>query len=347
MRKVILYLFSILCFSGILFAEGYADDDRMILSKAEYLSCGISYIPSGTGQRGFLTERIWNDIPCECVLTDPEEIQSALVSGNSENAFGFIRNAAEKENVLYAGTFMDSEGPSEQFQFLTEINGFRITPAEKCTFYPSPDRLVSGDLIFWMNRDGTCANVGIVCEHHSDRVTAVVHSADAESVWIEINENNLMKIGDFLVVHPDYAYNEQLIYLYCVNTLHYTRTGACGILANVHCESSSVSDREETDSGIGYGICQWSFERREQFEQYCHENGLDRTALETQMEFMGYELENDFKFTGDFLRSVQNNENGAYDAGYWVCFEYEMPGNFEMISDERGKLSLEIWRQMG
>ena len=321
-------------------------------NKAEYLTAGLHYSPSGISQRKLIIDcvkqkaRNSNELP----LSDPESIKRILSSSSEtaeDEAFGFIADAAVEQNAVYAGTFLNSSGCAEQYSFLTEVNGFTEHAAEKC--FLSECGMVNiypGDILFWLDGSGRPVNASLVCEQHESYVTAAMFEQGKGCILVKLNREILEGLGDFSVVHPDYAYNESLIYLYCVNTLHYTRSGACGVVANVHFESSSVSVKEEHENSIGYGICQWSFERRENLEKYCLSHGLDVSLLESQLEFMGYELDNDFKFTGDFLRTAPETENGAYDSGYWFCFEYEQPYDFEKVSEKRAELSLDLWRKL-
>ncbi|MDO5445693.1 MAG: phage tail tip lysozyme [Eubacteriales bacterium] len=320
-------------------------------NKADYLTSALTYFPSGFSQRKQIIDCLKNEaVNSEKeLISDPEDIKE-IISHSSESAkkgaFGFITEAAYAQNAVYAGTFLDSDSCSEQYRFLTEVNGFTEHRSDQCLL-PGDSLLniYSGDIIFWLNESKTPVTAGLVCEcHHSYAEVAICEENNI--LLAKFSRNIMESLGDFTVVHPEYAFNEQLIYLYCVNTLQYTRTGACGVVANVHFESSSVAAKEEYETEIGYGICQWSFDRRDKLEQYCVSKGLDVSLLESQLEFMGYELENDFKFTGDFLRSAPETDSGAYDSGYWFCFEYEQPFDFETVSEERAKLSLDLWKKM-
>lgn len=57
----------------------------------------------------------------------------------------------------------------------------------------------------------------------------------------------------------------------------------CAIMGNITAESGWNPDAIEHGSGIGFGLCQWSFGRRDQLEAY-------GTDLEHQCEFLWSEL---------------------------------------------------------
>lgn len=337
---------------GILFCFFCVNVSARADNKAEYLMEGLHFSPSGISHRKLMIDALKKkamnaDGP---FLSDAGEIRGIVFfdgEASEKGAFGFITETACEQNAVYAGTFLNSDSCSEQYRFLTGVNGFTEHSASRC-LQPGADlmNIYPGDIIFWLDGSGTPVNVGFVCEYQESCVQVALCVPEKGVLLGRLSRDIMESLGNFTVVHPDYAFNEHLIYLYCVNTLHYTRSGACGVVANVHFESSSLSEREEQDLGIGYGICQWSFERRDALEQYCMSHGLDVSLLESQLEFMGYELENDFKFTGDFLRSAPETEAGAYDSGYWFCFEYEQPYDFETVSADRAELSRDLWDMM-
>lgn len=57
----------------------------------------------------------------------------------------------------------------------------------------------------------------------------------------------------------------------------------CALMGNITGESSWNVDAIENGTGIGFGLCQWSFSRREQLEAY-------GTSLQHQCEFLWSEL---------------------------------------------------------
>ena len=58
---------------------------------------------------------------------------------------------------------------------------------------------------------------------------------------------------------------------------------------------------------------------------YCAENGLDYTVLDAQLKFLKYELTGRYASVHSYMKGVENTADGAYDAGYYFCFNYEAP----------------------
>ena len=83
----------------------------------------------------------------------------------------------------------------------------------------------------------------------------------------------------------------------------------CAMMGNITGESSWNPDAIEQGTGIGFGLCQWSFERRDQIEAY-------GTDLQSQCEFLWSELtgENtnvtgaDYQWIANPADSVDNGE---------------------------------------
>lgn len=128
--------------------------------------------------------------------------------------------------------------------------------------------------------------------------------------------------------------NEQLIYAFLINECGFNSAAACGVLANIRAESNF---NPSALNSIGcYGICQWYKGRRTRLEAYCQEHSYDSASLVGQLWYLKYELETHYKGTWNYLRSVENTAQGAYDAGYYWCYHFEVPENRTNNSIKRG-----------
>lgn len=130
---------------------------------------------------------------------------------------------------------------------------------------------------------------------------------------------------------------EQLIYVFLVREMQLNKAVACGILANVERECSfNVTDLSYDG---GYGICQWTGVRNTRLKNWCKDNDLDYTTLEGQLWYLKYELENWHPKTLNYLRTVENTPAGAYEAGHYFCYNFEVPASRASRSVERGNLA--------
>lgn len=129
--------------------------------------------------------------------------------------------------------------------------------------------------------------------------------------------------------------NRDICYRYITEVMGYNRAAACGILANIQYESN-FRPTAIGDSGNAYGICQWN-SRRESLKKhaynYCLEHGeiadLDESwkNIYAQLSYLNYELENNKKSVGNYLKSLPDTAEGAYEAGYYFCVYFEIPAD--------------------
>ena len=132
--------------------------------------------------------------------------------------------------------------------------------------------------------------------------------------------------------------NIQQIYNYLVLEMGLTPAAACGVLANIECESD-FNYNLVGDNGTSYGICQWHNERLTNMKSYCAKNGYAYNSLDGQLHFLQYELSANKSDTGyimDKLKSVGNTADGAYQAGYDWCYYFERPSNRTAKAETRG-----------
>ena len=129
--------------------------------------------------------------------------------------------------------------------------------------------------------------------------------------------------------------NEYVIYRFLTAEMGLNRAAAMGVLANIYYESN-YKPTIVGDSGTSYGICQWHLGRKTNLINYCKQNDLDYHSLEGQLRFLQYELSTSFPAVLKYLKSVENTAEGAYDAAYYFCFNFEAPAARTSQSTKRG-----------
>lgn len=136
---------------------------------------------------------------------------------------------------------------------------------------------------------------------------------------------------------------EEKIYSYLVNVLGFNQAAACGVLSNIYYESEFNPDTLG-DFETSFGLCQWHGVRFERLRNFCNENGYDYKTVEGQLHYLTYELKNHYPEVLRYLREdITNDENGAYNAGYYWCYNFEIPRFREFCSIERGKASMHTY----
>jgi len=129
--------------------------------------------------------------------------------------------------------------------------------------------------------------------------------------------------------------NEYIIFDFLINEMKLNRAATMGVMANIYWESGykAVIDG---DGGTSYGLCQWHAGRKTRLINWCTEKGLDYNSVEGQMRFLQYELPNFYPSVDSYIRQVENTADGAYDAAYYFCFNFEAPANRTAQSTKRG-----------
>ena len=133
--------------------------------------------------------------------------------------------------------------------------------------------------------------------------------------------------------------NEEKCYMFLTREMGLNTAAASGILANIRRESSF-----NPDSGSSYyGLCQWGGGRLTNLRSFCSSNGYSASSLEGQLRFLAHELEQSYSSVLSYLQGVDNSAQGAYDAGYHFCYNYERPANRESSSVSRGELARDTY----
>ena len=141
--------------------------------------------------------------------------------------------------------------------------------------------------------------------------------------------------------------NQQIIYTYLTETMGLTRAAACGVLSNIKSESN-FRPEAVGDNGNAYGICQWN-SRRQSLINFCENNGYgDWTNLEGQLGYLAYELESSKKSVGNYLKSIPDTAQGAYDAAWYFCVYFEIPADRYNKAVKRGSTAVNtFWKSYG
>ena len=136
--------------------------------------------------------------------------------------------------------------------------------------------------------------------------------------------------------------NEQLCFAYATKVMGYNAAAAAGLLANISAESG-FRPTINGDSGRSYGICQWFSSRKTRLINFCQNRGLDYTTLYAQLRFLDYELETYYPSVDRYMKNVDNSPEGAYDAAYYFCYNFEAPANRTGQSTSRAKAAQTIF----
>ncbi|MCD8357241.1 MAG: phage tail tip lysozyme [Clostridia bacterium] len=136
--------------------------------------------------------------------------------------------------------------------------------------------------------------------------------------------------------------NANTIFEFFVKQMGYNAAAACGVLANIKAESD-FNPNCYGDKGTSYGICQWHNERFTALKNWCNANGYSWTSLNGQLNYLKKELSANtsaYLWNGltinSKMKAYANSSSGAYDAGYYWCYYYEVPANRGSVAVSRG-----------
>lgn len=144
--------------------------------------------------------------------------------------------------------------------------------------------------------------------------------------------------GAVMVSAASWQENANRIFEYLTQDLGYTEAAACGIMANIRCEST-FNPQAWNAGGGSYGLCQWTGGRYSRLRSWCGSNGFDYTTIEGQLAYLEYELNAHYPGVEEYLRSVDNTADGAYEAGQYYCYHFEAPASRGSVSVYRGGLA--------
>ena len=89
-----------------------------------------------------------------------------------------------------------------------------------------------------------------------------------------------------------------------------TDAGACGILGNMHVESS-FNTSALGDNKTSIGLIQWHNDRMTRLFSWCKENNLDAMSVDGQLEYLWWEVNDDYTNLTKLLQSIQDPEEAA------------------------------------
>jgi len=221
-----------------------------------------------------------------------------------------LQDTPEYLDLVRAGTFCSYQNPEELRTYLKEENSFKEYDPED-GYIPQP-----GDMLFYISaRDGAQSAVFLgkglssVPKHHT-------------------------------VIHIEYPEYEKLCYLYLRDECFFNDTVCYGIMANMYCESEFLPTAEEKTGQHGYGICQWTGDRRIGLESWCRRNNRNSSSLYAQLDYMQYELDStEFAQLVRMMRNCSRDSDGAYDVAHIFCLVYEDPDNSQELAETRGAIA--------
>lgn len=117
----------------------------------------------------------------------------------------------------------------------------------------------------------------------------------------------------------------------------YSEYAVAGVMGNIYAESGFNPGKIEGGSGIGFGICQWSFSRRANLEKYATAKGTAANDIYTQVEYLMAELSKSGGNYASYQLMVTTYSGKTYTPDMWInanniedatkafCYTFERP----------------------
>ena len=163
---------------------------------------------------------------------------------------------------------------------------------------------------------------------------------EAADLYEQTTGESIYVFGSYPV--GDITENTNEIYDYLRNILGLNHAAACGVLANIQCESNFASSAVG-DGGTSYGLCQWHLGRFSALINWCSANGYEYHSIQGQLGYLTTELQGGYASVYQYLLSVPDTAQGAYDAAYYWCKYFEIPANLEYNSQMRADLAMNLY----
>ena len=265
----------------------------------------------------------------------------------------FVSWCADQAGLIESGLFRKDAGVTTTFDYLTNEKGFssygwrEVKQMGGGSYSASP-----GDIFFF---DGM-GHIGIVT-NVSENSIEVTHgnSSDNNVKATEMSPSGYMNHGT--IVHVEYGLGagdldgdsvEEACFYFFTEYMGLPVSSAAGMLANIDVESGHFNITAVGDVEIGgsFGLCQWHAGRWQALIDFCDANGYDWESLEGQLYYLQYEItEGGESGYGLYQRLMSEPETseGAYDAGYHWCYDFERPAEKGTQAVYRGTAARDIW----
>lgn len=145
--------------------------------------------------------------------------------------------------------------------------------------------------------------------------------------------------------------NKSEVFQTLVNKLGLNPAAACGIMANIERESGFDPTVVVTDSNglLSGGLCQWNGGRFSNLKTFCNNNGYSYLSIEGQMAYLKHEISSSYyNHIYSYLKSCPNTADGAYKAGWYWCYYFEIPSDRATKASQRGSnAQTKYWPEYG
>ena len=182
-------------------------------------------------------------------------------------------------------------------------------------------------------------NIGVGDELKMKDVIGTTNENSICLVLIDLEKSNVENIEEYIRV-PRKSTKlagdtpEEKVWI-ALKAEGYSDEAVAGVMGNISGESGFNSGAVEGGSGIGFGLCQWSFGRRTALENFAASRGVDPSDVDLQIEFLIAELRPEggadgfatYQFAGyENYRNTWMTSKSIEETTTAFCAGFERPG---------------------
>lgn len=254
--------------------------------------------------------------------------------GDGGTSYGLCQWKGERRTRLMnycSDRALDASTVSAQLEYLN---------SELTNYYPETLRILRGAKNDSSGADNAAYFFCTDYEAPADTATELtVRCALAKSYYAEVSkfdgEASAMARAEAEMITADFLRNE----------MHFNTAVSAGIMANIF-DESGFNPGVIGDRGSATGICQWTGKRLDALDKYCRRHGLDVNEIYSQLAFMKEELTTEFPGTMALLNKCENTPEGAKQAAYLFCKNYEVPTNLSAAVRSRSSTTTDVYYPM-
>lgn len=179
--------------------------------------------------------------------------------------------------------------------------------------------IVSGaEMLFYLlQKDSKLENLEQIMRY------ALYLYTDDDSYGVTELDGSIFEIDDFQTISGLYGSNIEENVWFALRNAGYSEIATAAVMGNIANESGFNAAAIEQGSGVGFGLCQWSYGRRTALEAYSESKGVEPSDLQTQIEFLLAEINPSGGANGYASFQMGSRSSSLYDGNRYTYNDWK------------------------
>lgn len=156
-----------------------------------------------------------------------------------------------------------------------------------------------------------------------DLTKYLIFKATGESYGVDEYDFGIYKISSFSSMTGLYGNSIQENVWFALRGAGYSEIASAAVMGNIQRESEFDASKIEKANGVGFGLCQWSYGRRTNLENYAVSKGIEPSDLQTQIEFLLAEINPSGGANGFASYQMGSASSTKYDGNKYTQSDWE------------------------